>query len=83
MIVEDKPLSEHAACLSFFFIRGCFDAEKGVDVGSCCFFRILYVFDLNGVVHHEEDAVSCLLLAKDAVVILNFIFRLPHYSYYY
>ena len=78
VVVQHDRLAEEAGGPCLLFVGRGFEAEEGVDVGSGKFPGIFDVFDLDGVVHHKEDAVPCILLAKDAVVILNLVFRLPH-----
>lgn len=79
MIIKGKKFSIFASCIGFLFIGGAFESEYRVYVRSGEIFRIFGVFDLEGVIHHEEEVVAVLLVAEDAVVILKLAFRLPHY----
>lgn len=79
MIVNGQIFPVFAGCIGLLFVGRGLESEYAVYVRSREIFRILGVFDLEGIVHHEEEVIAVLLVAEDAVVILKLAFRLLHY----
>lgn len=79
MIINGQIFPVLAACIGFLFVGRAFESEYAVDVRSREIFGIFGIFDLEGVIHHEEEVIAILLVAEDAVVILKLAFRLLHY----